>query len=105
MAIHFCPWHLCFSLLLTLSSATLFQRQPGLRLQAGKSWKIGIHSPSKLESDFVLAYFFEVKSCQSCEATELMLYFILGVQEILCFSKPVCQGDVGAIFTPDLVPV
>lgn len=28
--------------------------QAGLRLQAGESWKIGIHSPSKLESDFVL---------------------------------------------------
>lgn len=33
-----------------------------------------------------------------------MLYFILCVQEILSFSKPVCQGewlDVGAIFTLD----
>lgn len=82
---------------------TFRDSQAGLRLQAGKSWKIGIFF-FKTRKWVCFSYFFEVKSCQSCEATELMLYFILRVQEILCFSKPVCQGEwlsVGAIFTPD----
>lgn len=40
---------------LSAQPPTFRDSQIALRLQAGKSWKIGIYSPSKLESDFVLA--------------------------------------------------
>lgn len=70
---------------------TFRDSQAGWRPRSGKSWELGIHSPLKPESDFVSAISLKlIKSCQSYEATKLLLYFVLCVQEMLCFSRPVC---------------
>lgn len=69
---------------------TFRDSQAGWRPRSGKSWELGIHSPPKPESDFVLAIPLKlIKSSQPCEAIKQLLYFILGVQEMLCFSRPV----------------
>lgn len=78
-----------------------FSAQPPTSRESrlGKSWELGIHSPLKPKSDLVLAIALKlIKPCQSCEATKPLLHFILRAQEMLCFSRPVCEG---AIYRPD----
>lgn len=98
MAFYFCTWHIIsFSSPHFLAQPPTFRdSQAGWRPWSGKSWELGIHSPLKPESDFVSAISLKlIKSCQSYEATKLLLYFILCVQEMLCFSRPVCVRVAG----------
>lgn len=86
---------------LSAQPPTFRDSQAGLRLQAGKSWKTGTHSPSKLESDFVLPISLKLSHANLVKLQNWC--FILSCV-FRRFSKPVCQGewlDVGAIFTPD----
>lgn len=103
MAIHFCTWHTMsfFSPHFSAQPSTFRDSQAGWRPWSDKSWELGIRTPLKPEGDFVLAISLKlIKSCQSCEATKLLLYSILCVQEMLCFSGPLCVrlGGCGCDF-------